>query len=365
MAVIDFRDGGHVDAHQRQMRDYQYAHHAVEHDEYDEAGYSADAEADLRAGREGVAARLGQVTTYVGALVSVSLMVGLVVWGAQLVMRDVSGVPVIRALEGDARTAPDNPGGELTPHAGLAVNSVAAGQDPNAADAVAIAPAATGLAEEDVTMGELGAVAHEPTDDLADLASETVAPVVAIPDGAEMPINEAVTELTPEEVPAEVLSQSEAISNALIEAAQANAPAAASSGSTLVRSTRPAPRPRIVKVVAGSAPAAPAATAPVRAAAESAPPVRVVEPGALPSGAPLVQIGAFDSDADAQREWARVSAKFGPLFAGKGRVIQTAESGGRTFWRLRVAGFDSSNEARRFCAAMIAEGGVCIPASAK
>ena len=36
---------------------------------------------------------------------------------------------------------------------------------------------------------------------------------------------------------------------------------------------------------------------------------------------------------------------------GKLRVIQTAESGGRTFYRLRAAGFADEADARRFCSA--------------
>ncbi|MDN3711791.1 SPOR domain-containing protein [Paracoccus cavernae] len=79
----------------------------------------------------------------------------------------------------------------------------------------------------------------------------------------------------------------------------------------------------------------------------------------------MVQIGAFDSNALAEGEWNRVSGKFGSLFSGKAQVIQKAESGGRNFWRLRAAGFESRDEARRFCAALIAEGIDCIPATAK
>jgi hypothetical protein len=70
-------------------------------------------------------------------------------------------------------------------------------------------------------------------------------------------------------------------------------------------------------------------------------------------------------DALAKGEWSRVSGKFGSLFSGKSRVVQEAQSGGRTFWRLRAAGFASKDEARRFCAALIAEGVDCIPAVAK
>ena len=83
------------------------------------------------------------------------------------------------------------------------------------------------------------------------------------------------------------------------------------------------------------------------------------------SGAPLVQIGAFDSGAIAESEWSRVSGRYGDLFSGKLPLVQEHKAGGRTFYRLRVAGFETRDEARKFCAALIAAGTDCIPAAAK
>ena len=76
----------------------------------------------------------------------------------------------------------------------------------------------------------------------------------------------------------------------------------------------------------------------------------------MESGAALVQIGAFDSDAIASSEWDRISGRYSSLFAGKAPVVQKHEAGGRTFYRLRVAGFGSREDARKFCAALIAAG---------
>ena len=47
--------------------------------------------------------------------------------------------------------------------------------------------------------------------------------------------------------------------------------------------------------------------------------------------------------------------------AGKGLVLQPAESGGRTFYRLRATGFEDEDDARRFCAAFVAQSATCIP----
>ena len=60
----------------------------------------------------------------------------------------------------------------------------------------------------------------------------------------------------------------------------------------------------------------------------------------------------------------RHAAVFGALSsiaAGKAMVIQAAESGGRTFFRLRAHGFENEDDARRFCSALVAENASCIP----
>jgi hypothetical protein len=51
------------------------------------------------------------------------------VWAVQLLMRDVSGVPVIAAIEGPMRQPPADPGGTQAPHQGLAVNRIAEGEE--------------------------------------------------------------------------------------------------------------------------------------------------------------------------------------------------------------------------------------------
>ncbi len=61
-----------------------------------------------------------------GAAASVALIAGLGWWGYDLAMRDARGVPVVRALEGPMRVAPEDPGGEVVDHQGLSVNNVAA-----------------------------------------------------------------------------------------------------------------------------------------------------------------------------------------------------------------------------------------------
>ena len=50
---------------------------------------------------------------------------------------------------------------------------------------------------------------------------------------------------------------------------------------------------------------------------------------------------------------------------GKARVIERATSGGRIFYRLRAHGFADLSEARRFCAAFVAENADCIPVTTR
>jgi len=389
MAVVDFRSGGFQGAQpQRHAHDYSHEddHEDWQADAWDDGRYE-EAHAGVLGEPPSLLGRLSRLTHYLGALVSVGLIVILAVWGFKLVVRDVSGVPVIRAIEGEARTAPDDPGGELTDRTGLAVNAVSGGAAATVTEKVAIAPAPTGLGAEDVPMGDLGATAQAARPVDLPLSDDTPR-VIAMPDGeaaaaaaalaaqstvepdevtsglistdapsTEAPVNEALTDLAGQE------TQDLAINQALAEAHSTPAPA------SVAQSARPAPRPRrAASVTTAPAPASIVSSAPAAARPEAAPkPAAAAEPAPakVASGSAMVQIGAFDSDALAKGEWQRVSGKFGNLFSGKSRVVQEAQSGGRTFWRLRAAGFESKDEARRFCAALIAGGIDCIPATAK
>ena len=81
-----------------------------------------------------------------------------------------------------------------------------------------------------------------------------------------------------------------------------------------------------------------------------------IAPGTL-----LVQLGAFDDQEKARAEWARLTGTFAELMGGKALVIQPAQSGGKTFYRLRAHGFATDDDTRRFCTAMLAENATCIP----
>jgi hypothetical protein len=50
---------------------------------------------------------------------------------------------------------------------------------------------------------------------------------------------------------------------------------------------------------------------------------------------------------------------------GKTRIIQAAQSSGRTFYRLRAEGFTDEADQRRFCSALVAEQAACIPVTVR
>lgn len=377
MTVIDFRAGAYDDDYGPQHDSRYHAPSWADEPDYrddDAARYATDAgRAPLL---EGFAGRVARLLNYLGALVSVALMVGLAVWGYRLVTRDVSGVPVIQALAGDARVAPDNPGGEMGEAKGLAVNEIAAGSGPGRVESVAIAPAAPGLTEEDVAMGALGATPRSPGLLSETAPAEPEMPVVAVADAEAALLAKAEAESRAlalgEPLPAiepAPATQAEAVERAVAAAALPG----------IAVSARPQPRPQRSVRVASADPAAVIAStsssavtlaeapapAPKAAAAKPAPAPaeapRTVKQASLPAGSMVVQIGAFDSDAIARGEWDRVAGKNGGLFAGKSQIVQKTEKAGRTFWRLRVAGFASPEEARSFCASLKAAGTDCIP----
>lgn len=352
-----------------------------------------------------VGAGAGLFTQYAGAVLSLALVAGVGVWGYKLLVRDVTGIPVVRAMEGPMREAPANPGGEVAAHTGLAVNTVAAvGAAAPPEDRLVLAPPHMELAPEDmeapreaasgvddgglpVAQGTTLADAVMPTaaqpsaepaplteEEVLALADQIAAGLTATPDssgalagatGGAVTENFADGDVTsaPEILP----EPAEAVSAAPVSAgifddeveAEAFAGRVAPSVPGVSRSLRPSLRPT-ASFAAIIATSTPAQAADVAAARAPVAPVAVrAEP--IPLGTNLVQLGAFDSPEIAGQEWERLRGRFSAFLAGKERVIQEASSGGRTFYRLRALGFADLGDARRFCSALVAENAACIP----
>ena len=91
------------------------------------------------------------------------------------------------------------------------------------------------------------------------------------------------------------------------------------------------------------------------------PPVRPETPPARPaaSGAGAgVQIGAFSSEAIADREWAAAVASAGG--SGRGKRIERVERDGATLFRTTVTGFPDRAAAQAFCDRLKAAGKSCF-----
>ena len=135
----------------------------------------------------GGAVRTNVFVNYAGAALSLALILGVGFWGYKLIMRDVSGIPVVRAMDGEMRVLPDNPGGEVAPHTGLSVNEVAAlGEAGGPEDRLVLAPRTAGLAQEDLDA--------QPTAEVAE-----VVPASLTSDVAE-PVALAEEDITPDEL---------------------------------------------------------------------------------------------------------------------------------------------------------------------
>ncbi|TMV06483.1 SPOR domain-containing protein [Ruegeria sediminis] len=311
---------------------------------------------------------LGRIVNIAGAVGSLALIVGIGVWGYKLVMRDVSGVPVVRAVEGPMRIQPENPGGTPADHQGLAVNTVAAeGTAAPPPDRLILAPRPVTLTDEDAPMGELKPtpavlVVEEDASNgqSADLRKGVVeSPDPELTDPGDQELVE--TEQSDEDLAALEEPEKEPAIDPVDWAAQQaeiaglDAPGVASS---------PRPQRRPARAIPSRAEPSASAQAAIDAAVMAAVGMEM-DADALPVGTRLAQLGAFESAEIAQAEWDRLYGRFGEYLDGRQRVIQKASSGGRTFYRLRALGFDDLSDSRQFCAALVAQGADCIPVTVR
>lgn len=313
---------------------------------------------------------LARLTYVVGSVVSVGLVIGMGVWGYKLLVRDVSGVPVIRAAEGPMRVQPEDPGGDQASHQGLAVNAVAAaGSAEPAADRLILAPAPLDLQAEDVPVAadppdrqdvpadraaQTGDAAPAPDTDPGTPPGTTPDTAPEMDDATVLALAEALAEGTDPLDAGDLPAGEDAAPEDDEDVTGAGAAGVASSdiAGGLARSLRPRQRPATLSNVQPVSVAAPEA---------GAAGVAEVDPATIPAGTRLAQLGAYASEDIAVQEWTRLSGRFEDYLTDKSRVIQRAESGGRTFYRLRAMGFDDLADARRFCSALVAEQAECIP----
>ncbi|MGL4234728.1 SPOR domain-containing protein [Tabrizicola sp.] len=305
-------------------------------------GLSHESQSQRYGAKEAMAAeKVQRYINIAGGLASLALVIGLGFWGYKLAVRDVNGVPVIQAMDGPMRISPVDPGGEIADHQGLAVNNVAeVGTAAPSPERLVLAPRPVELTPED-TAGLGGQL-------LPGLA-EASAPSDLMTADSELAL--AATPLTESADPTEVA----------VEAALAEALGTVPEEELATLPVEePAPEGAITTSIRPKArPGTRTETAPVEAVAMAAP--NEVDPATITPGTRLVQFGTFDTAEEARAAWTRLQGRFGELMAEKGLVLQPAESGGRTFYRLRAHGFEGEDDARRFCSAFVAENMICIP----
>jgi hypothetical protein len=123
--------------------------------------------------------------------------------------------------------------------------------------------------------------------------------------------------------------------------------------SNLVRARAQAPAP--------AKPAASRTTETASAPAASPGVAQAREVGSLSAGTRLVQLGAYDSEAITRKAWAQLVAKNGDLLGSKSLYVERTTSNARVFYRLRVAGFENTEQTRVMCEALRARSIDCIP----
>lgn len=356
--------------------------------------------ADFNARHAAPLDRLRMAVWMAGGIASLALLAGIGIWGYKVVKREMFGPPLVTAPAGEMRVLPADPGGEQAPNQGLAVNAIpAAGEVAPPSDVLTLAPPVPGLAPEDMevvqTRAEEGEVLPAATagtslavTGVTATAALDAPPPAAVADPGADPgtaSDPAMTVPTDRPMTAEEVI---AFADRIAAGAAAMAPVTPAPDAPPVETAlaplpgpspvseaapalaiipadvpgvavaiRPPARPAGATLIAAAAAAAPAPVA--GASAPAAQPVALTTD--IPPGTPLVQLGAFDSAEVAAQEWERLNGLFGEFLAGHERVIQQAESGGQTFYRLRARGFADLADARRLCAALVAENAQCIP----
>lgn len=283
--------------------------------------------------------RMAAMVNGAGAVLSLALVAGLGWWSWQLIARDVTGVPVVRALEGPMRALPEEVGGQQAAYQGLSVNEIPAGGGAGGlGDRIVLAPAPLDLDAEDRPRADVAGSAATASGSRAPEASAAVIEAAFRPGESLTPPQSAATPPPPDTV------------------------------TVLDRSPMPRSRPVSLQGPATSAAPATSGSDAIALAVASSVASRAsgrdrvdIDPAELRPGMRLVQLGTYDSEDAAREAWDTISARYRSLMDERGRVIEKAHSGGSVFYRLRAHGFDDEVDARNFCAVLLSQNSDCIP----
>lgn len=307
------------------------------------------------------------LSTAVGALVALSLLMALGVWFYRLGVRDAENVPIIRASAEPAKVRPDDPGGAVAPHQEITSYRVAE-SEPAQATAAVIAPPPPEPKREDVAMGTLP---PEPAD-----RPDPVMPAIPPSSPGSRVAAAPAAAPAPEPAPpaAAASSQSPAsgsVQPALAAGAGPSAPVLPTSvpaGATAEQASlaAPGPIPGATEYAPPLSPVAPRRPADLRERMAAAVVAAEQNAGDLARRAAesqvQVQLAADPDEGVIRSMWKRISQANSDLLRDRELAVQTTVSGGTTFYRLRVGPFGGVSEARAVCQALKARGQDCIVA---
>ena len=248
------------------------------------------------------------------------------------VARGRNEAPVVTAEAGPARVAPQNPGGTAEPYKGFKIYEQPAPPDDDTAQNSAPAPRA----------------APAPQAKAAPATPTTATPTAAPPAAAKVE--------PPKATPSQTVSAPVKVATAAPPPKPAAKPASAPAQPAAAIGPATAP-PRALSATPVQNPTASAKAGPSPAATKPAP----SPAAASASGAVVLQIGAYKSQADADTAWTVYKSKHAALLTGYAPNVQQADLGEKgTWYRLRIAGFPSKDVASALCDRLKADGGNCF-----
>ncbi len=289
-----------------------------------------------------------QIAKWSGGIVSLVLILGVVYWVFELGKRDANDVPVIQAMGGVARERPEDPQGSQANNQGLDVNAVLASDETAPVGAqTQLAPPPQRAAVEDVPVSDQPA---EPVSDTVQVLQ--AAPVIqTAEDSVETPAETPVQTDNPLENTIPVADQPMTRPVRRVEQPGLSASSEQLSDAIAAAIAQEASNNAITN--ADPTPAQPVISQPDGTVTQ------------VPVGTQMIQLGVFDDEQSAIRNWDFLLSNQPDLLSGLNRYIERREAGGRVFYRLRAIGFDNSAAASDLCGVLMGRDVQCIPVTAR
>ena len=306
------------------------------------------------------------VSTAIGAVVALSLLLALGVWFYRLGVRDAQNVPIIRASTDPAKVRPEDPGGAVAPHQGVSSYEIAESGEPSAVAAL-VAPEPAKPTREDVAMRDLQSTQTNEVDQLVGqvLTNQTEdVPAAADQQSAALAQPTATPTPTVTPTPAEpTVRPADPVVQALTEPTQPTVQPTDTQVAAVVTPTQeepaapeiqaePEPEPEITtrsELAPSASPvyrARPAdLVARTRSAAAEAKQDKTNLVTAAAKSAVQIQLAADPSKSAIEQRWRRVFSANKDILRDRALAIQTTQSGGTMFYRLRVGPFKNRSEA--------------------